>query len=235
MILTNGGGAGVLAADELQDAGGMIGGAFASTSSKLDQRFFRPDGRTQIPSTSSATQVRSGIVPHFRNCWQMRHHDAVLVMQCPTALASSIENATVVVEIAKETSKDKANGAAACKPLLTCWLGDEAARALAIFSHSNGIPTFETPSDAIVGLYAACAARAVADGTHADARWAAHQRQCPADPCRTTVLIAGRTESGSDNSECGRGKGHPCGRGYPCRRDRSLRRPLARFATSPSH
>jgi acetyltransferase len=65
--------------------------------------------------------------------------DAVLVMACPTALTDLSAAAHGVIRAAK----------ASRKPVLTCWLGDPAARpSRALFAEQH-IPTFETPEEAV--------------------------------------------------------------------------------------
>ena len=74
--------------------------------------------------------------------------DAVLVIQCPTALADPLANARAVLETAEAAKRD----GRPAKPLFTCWLGEASAKASRdLFAHA-GVPTFETPSDAIVGF-----------------------------------------------------------------------------------
>ena len=147
MILTNGGGAGVLAADELQDANGTLAEVSTTLRSKLDQVL--PPGWSHanpIDIIGDAGPKRYGATLSELLADQTSH--AVLVMQCPTALASSMDNAAVVVE----TVRSHANGSVGSKPILTCWLGDEAARGSRALFANNGIPTFETPSDAVAGF-----------------------------------------------------------------------------------
>ncbi len=147
MILTNGGGAGVLAADELQDEDGAMAVISPRLRSKLDKLL--PQGWSHanpidITGDAGPDRYRSALSELLED--ETSH--AVLVMQCPTALASSMENAVAVVEAAKS----KASGAVGYKPIFTCWLGDEAARGSRAYFANNGIPTFETPSDAIAGF-----------------------------------------------------------------------------------
>src|SRR5690606_18908689 len=69
--------------------------------------------------------------------------DAVLVINCPTALASSDEAAAAVLKaIAAASTKFPA------KPVLTNWLGDGAAvKSRKMFAEAR-IPTFDTPAAA---------------------------------------------------------------------------------------
>ena len=73
--------------------------------------------------------------------------DALLVMNCPTALASSDAAASVV---ARETAAHKQNYPR--KVVLTSWLGDGAAVASRRMFIEAHIPTFETPEAAVEGF-----------------------------------------------------------------------------------
>ena len=71
--------------------------------------------------------------------------DAVLVLNCPTAVASSTEAAQAVIDIYKKKTKSQARP----RSLLTAWIGEgPAAGARQMFTDS-GIPTYETPDDAV--------------------------------------------------------------------------------------
>lgn len=146
-ILTNGGGAGVLAVDSLADDGGVLAELSPETKAALD---------AVLPSTWSKgnpvdiigdagperyAQAMAAIMEDGAS-------DAILVMNCPTALSSSEAAAGVV--IAADEKRKKVRGPT--KPVLTNWLGDgAAAKSRALFSAAK-IPTFETPDAAINGF-----------------------------------------------------------------------------------
>lgn len=144
-ILTNGGGAGVLATDELLDAGGRL----ARLSPELKQT---------LDAVLPATWSHANPIDIIGDAGPARYaaalgavlqdpqSDAVLVIQCPTALASSRDNASAVVDAVR------ANLAQPTKPVLTCWLGDESAADARDLFEAARIPTFETPSDAVTGF-----------------------------------------------------------------------------------
>ena len=69
----------------------------------------------------------------------------MLVLNCPTALASPVEAAKAVAAL---TSGGEVNG----KPVLTCWLGEHTARDGRRILHEAGVASFETPSDAAVAV-----------------------------------------------------------------------------------
>ena len=143
-IVTNGGGAGVLAVDELIDCRGELAELSTATIEKLS---------TSLPqSWSHANPVDIiGDAPpeRYRAAIEAVAADAgtdvVLVLNCPTALASPIEAAKSVAAL---TSGGKING----KPVLTCWLGERTARDGRRILHEAGVATFETPSDAAIAV-----------------------------------------------------------------------------------
>ena len=143
-IVTNGGGAGVLAVDELIDCRGELAELSTATIEKLS---------TSLPqSWSHANPVDIiGDAPpeRYRAAIEAVAADAgtdvVLVLNCPTALASPIEAAKSVAAL---TSGGKING----KPVLTCWLGERTARDGRRVLHEAGVATFETPSDAAIAV-----------------------------------------------------------------------------------
>lgn len=145
-MLTNGGGAGVLATDALADLGGRLTDLPAETIAKLN---------ATLPKTwSGANPVDIiGDAPPERYAGAMQalladdSTDALLVMNCPTALASSEAAAKVVVD---EVAANK--GRHPRKVVLTSWLGDGAAEASRRLFIDAGISTFETPEAAVEGF-----------------------------------------------------------------------------------
>ena len=71
--------------------------------------------------------------------------DALLVLNCPTGLASPTDAAIAIAEI---TSKGMING----KPVLTCWLGEHSARGGRHILQQAGVASFETPADAATAV-----------------------------------------------------------------------------------
>lgn len=145
-MLTNGGGAGVLATDALADLGGRLTDLPAETIAKLN---------ATLPKTwSGANPVDIiGDAPPERYAGAMEalladeSTDALLVMNCPTALASSEAAAKVVVD---EVAANK--GRQPRKVVLTSWLGDGAAEASRRLFIDAGISTYETPEAAVEGF-----------------------------------------------------------------------------------
>ena len=117
----NGGGIGVLATDGLIERGGRLAELEPTTIEALDRVLPRtwshgnpvdiigdaPPGR--YLAAVEAVAADPGV-------------DALLVMNCPTALASPLEAAKAVAGLAD-------HGRIAGKPAIACWLGEETARA----------------------------------------------------------------------------------------------------------
>ena len=74
--------------------------------------------------------------------------DAVLVMNCPTALASS----TAVAEEVLATLERRMSAGKPCKPMITNWLGDGASQAARRLFAAKGVASFATPAEAIDGF-----------------------------------------------------------------------------------
>jgi len=140
-VLTNGGGVGVLATDGLIDQGGTLTPLAPETVAKLDGVLPRTWSRSNpVDIIGDATGKRYGEALSI--LLEAPETNGVLVLNCPTAIASGIEAAQAVI------------GAAAGKRrcVLTNWLGSgSAADARRLFAAAR-IPTFETPEDAISGF-----------------------------------------------------------------------------------
>lgn len=171
-IVTNGGGAGILAVDALGDLD-SVGARLASLSPRTLEKMAAvlPDGA----SRANPLDLRGDAGPERYSLaldatLADENVDAVLVMACPTALHAP---ASLAAAVAEAVGRARATGDA--KPVLACWLGDESRRlAEASLSHA-GVPLFETPETAVAGfgyLLAASRARAAlmaAPPAHAEA------------------------------------------------------------------
>ncbi|MFP4002796.1 MAG: acetate--CoA ligase family protein, partial [Alphaproteobacteria bacterium] len=138
-ILTNGGGVGVLATDRLFDAGGALADLAPETMERLNG---------VLPATWSHGNPVDiiGDAPgsRYADAFSILNDDpsvdAILVLNCPTAVADSTEAAEAVLQ---------ESGGGAHKPVFTSWLGERAAaEARAMFSEAD-IPTYDTPGQAI--------------------------------------------------------------------------------------
>jgi len=145
-IVTNGGGAGVLAADALF--------ARQGTLATLEPRTIAALNATLPPCWSQGNPVDIiGDATGLRYAAALKAVaadpgvDALLIMNCPTAVASSLEAAQAVVAAMAEGT-----GAACGKPVLACWLGDHSAEPACEVLLAAGISTFATPEAAIEGF-----------------------------------------------------------------------------------
>jgi acetyltransferase len=138
-ILTNGGGVGVLATESVSDE--------AAELAELDPQTIEKLNGCLPPTWSKGNPVDIiGDAPgdRYRDAMEAllpdRNKDAVLVMNCPTAVADSLDAANAVVDVVKRHRK---------LPILTTWLGEGAAVDARRLFASHRIPTYETPSKAV--------------------------------------------------------------------------------------
>ncbi|HUN53411.1 MAG TPA: GNAT family N-acetyltransferase [Candidatus Sulfotelmatobacter sp.] len=137
-IITNGGGPGVMAVDDLIRGGGQLAAFAPETMAALDRAL------PSIWSHGNPLDV-VGDAPAGRFSDALRivakdaGVDALLAMHAPTAIVPAAEVAEAVIQASKETRKN----------VLTCWLGrDAAAPARRLFAEA-GLPTFDTPDSAV--------------------------------------------------------------------------------------
>jgi len=97
-IVTNGGGAGVLAVDDLMDIGGTLAELSAATVSRLDEAL-PPTWSRANPVDIIGDAGPERYAAAVEAVLEDPQADAVLVMNCPTALASSADAAQAVIEV----------------------------------------------------------------------------------------------------------------------------------------
>lgn len=137
-ILTNGGGIGVLATDALADCGGRLAELAPETVERLDRVLppIWPRGNpVDIIGDAPPARYRDslGILLEDRGV------DAVLVLNCPTAVGSSTEAARAVIE---------ARGARTEPPVLSSWVGGDTAEPARRLFAQHRTPSFDTPEKA---------------------------------------------------------------------------------------
>lgn len=141
-VLTNGGGAGVLAVDALARTRGRLADLAPETIAALD-RVLPPSWSRANPvdiiGDAGAERYGAALEALLRD----RQSDAVLVLNCPTGLASSAEAAEALVAAARERTGTRA------KPLLASWIGGATAGAAARTLEAAGVPTYATPGQAV--------------------------------------------------------------------------------------
>jgi acetyltransferase len=143
-ILTNGGGAGVLAADALVAAGGRLAELSQDTIAELTRCLPATWSRgnpIDIIGDAPGTRYADALAVLISD----PEVDAILVLNCPTALAEPKEAARAVID---------AVGAAEPRVLhdrnvITAWLGEHSARSARQLFAKARIATYETPDSAV--------------------------------------------------------------------------------------
>lgn len=145
-ILTNGGGAGVLATDELQDWKGTLASLDRQTIEALDGVLpptWSHGNPVDIIGDAGSKRYADALEVLLRD----GDSDAILVLHCPTATVSATDAGKAVVDTMA------ANQAlVAKKPVMTCWLGDGAVRDARSLFEAKKIPTFASTSAAVTGF-----------------------------------------------------------------------------------
>lgn len=147
MILTNGGGAGVLAADRLADLGGVLAKLQPVTKAALDA-VLPPTWSHNNPVDIIGDANDQRYTAALDVLQASGDADAILVMNCPTALTSGTDIARAVIK----TAADRRAARKPEKPLLTNWLGNGAAAPARQLFAGEHIPTFDTPAAAVEGF-----------------------------------------------------------------------------------
>lgn len=145
VIVSNGGGAGVLATDALATQGGKLAELAPETIAALDK---------VLPATWSHGNPVDiiGDAPGARYAAALEKVldddgvDAVLVLNCPTALAGADEGARAVIDILAS------HPATRQRNVFTAWLGEQTAASARCLFQVAGIPTYETPEAAVAGF-----------------------------------------------------------------------------------
>ncbi len=146
-VLTNGGGIGVLAVDRLIDLSGQLGTLAPETLAALDERLPATWSRSNpIDIIGDADAARYEMA--LTCLLESKDVDAVLAINCPTALVSSAEAARAVARAVTGVSRQ--HPLANKKPVFAVWFGEEDASAQE-FDAAN-IPHFNTEIDAVRGL-----------------------------------------------------------------------------------
>ncbi len=137
-ILTNGGGIGVLATDAVDEYGGELAMLAPETLAKLDTVLpptWSHGNPVDILGDAGGKRYADALAALLAD----RGSDAILVLNCPTAVADSMDAARAVVGAA---------GKARC-PVLTSWLGEGSAAESRRLLSANRLPTYETPDEAV--------------------------------------------------------------------------------------
>jgi len=145
-ILTNGGGLGVMATDTLIDRGGRLAELAPQTLDRLNAALpatWSHGNPVDIIGDASGERYAAALEALIGD----EGSDAVLVINCPTAVTSATEAASAVITTIEEKISFYNR-----KPVLTCWMGDGSAVAARRMLTDRRIPTYETPTQAVRGF-----------------------------------------------------------------------------------
>ncbi len=138
-ILTNGGGIGVLATDAVIDEGASLAELPSEATARLND-VLPPTWSHANPVDIVGDATGSRYADALNVLIAAQGIDAVLVLNCPTAVASSVEAAEAVVGVV-ESSKHR--------NVLTSWVGDATASEARTLFADHRIATYETPEQAV--------------------------------------------------------------------------------------
>ncbi|WP_054698937.1 bifunctional acetate--CoA ligase family protein/GNAT family N-acetyltransferase, partial [Desulfosarcina cetonica] len=145
-LLTNGGGIGVMATDTLKYKKGTLARLSEATLQKLNA-VLPPTWSHGNPVDIIGDAPPQRYIDALSAIMEDPGVDAVLVMNCPTAIGSSTDAAQAVLE----TVKKRPSHTRRCG-LLSCWIGEGPAEAARRMFHEKGIPSYETPTKAVRGF-----------------------------------------------------------------------------------
>ncbi len=140
-IVTNGGGAGVLATDRLIEEGGRLATLSPDTIAKLN---------AVLPATWSHANpvdiIGDADAPRYANAvkclMQDPNVDALLVAYCPTAIGSAVDAAKGVIDVLSQDAPHKKNA-------FVCWMGEASVTEARAQLVAAQITDFETPERAV--------------------------------------------------------------------------------------
>lgn len=138
-IVTNGGGLGVLAADALLDRGGELAPLDPRTIARLDAELPAAWSHgNPVDIVGDATPERYAAA--VRIALDDPNADALLVLYCPTAVTPALDAARAVAAAVAERP---------AASVLTSWLGEHSARGARAELQARGVPTYDTPEQAV--------------------------------------------------------------------------------------
>jgi acetyltransferase len=147
-ILTNGGGPGVLATDDLIGGGGVLAALAPATIQRLDgvlPRTWSRGNPVDIIGDADGRRYTDALAALIEDGGV----GAILVLNCPTALAEPVEAArAVIAAVAQAKTAGRLRG----RNVLTAWLGEQSAEPARRLFEAARIATYETPGGAVRGF-----------------------------------------------------------------------------------
>ncbi len=146
-IVTNGGGAGVLATDALEAMGGRLASLAPETVERLNgvlPHTWSRGNPVDIMDDAPGARYAAALDALFAD----RGIDALLILNCPTALAETDDTARAVVDGVAAASPAALHG----RNIFTAWLGEQSAAAARRRFEAARIPTYDTPEAGVSGF-----------------------------------------------------------------------------------
>jgi len=140
-IITNGGGAGVMATDALIAQGGKLATLTAGSLAALDGGL-PPTWSRANPIDIIGDAPVTRYLHAYKALSSAAEADAVLLLHAPTAIVPSADIAAAVVAARREDDL----------PLFTSWLGGDSVARARQLCRQAGIPTYDTPEQAVTGF-----------------------------------------------------------------------------------
>lgn len=140
-ILSNGAGPGLLAADALDDGAGQLAPLAPETAERL-AALVPPGGSRANPVNLLGDAEPERYRQALEILLQDKGVDAVLVIHSPTATVDSAEIARAIAPLARGSARN----------VLSCWLGGDSVAPAREFASDAGMPTFDTPEDAVASF-----------------------------------------------------------------------------------
>jgi acetyltransferase len=145
-ILTNGGGAGVLATDHLIDEGGKLAALSPDTIEALNRVLpvsWSKANPVDIIGDAGPDRYRAALEAIIDDS----NADAILVLNCPVAVADPTASAEAVANVVRATH-EKGNPT----PVFTAWLGEAAVVDARKRLDEARLPVFDTPEQAVTAM-----------------------------------------------------------------------------------
>ncbi|MBF0326282.1 MAG: bifunctional acetate--CoA ligase family protein/GNAT family N-acetyltransferase [Alphaproteobacteria bacterium] len=140
-IVSNGGGTAMMAVDELLRGNGTLAPLSEECIRKL-QVFLPKSAKVGNPVDLAVDSDGKRTADAIRVLIEAPDIDAVLVIHAPNAMTDGIEVARAVVDTQKRHGGH----------VLTCWVGEAAARPARRLFAEAGLPTYDTPGQAVRGF-----------------------------------------------------------------------------------
>ena len=137
-IITNGGGPGVMAADQAADLGLRLAQLEDKTKEKLDA-ILPPHWSRANPVDIGGDANPARYAETLAVCRDDPNVDGVLVILTPMVTSDPTQAARRLIEIAPQSDK----------PLVVCWMGEQQVREARLLFKGAGIPSFRTPEPAV--------------------------------------------------------------------------------------